>query len=271
MIKYYKKKGTDKATHQAEFKGDDVVIFKTIENGTLRAWSSRNEFYSWLKETDFKKVLEGKLHLGEKVDRALEELRKKLAVKDCYANNPKRAEDIEVCVETLLDYLEEPKPTTNTTQLDINTPQLNTPVEEVKLPEVGKRYRDKYGEFVVRDGERGYYNVDYNEGTVIHATNRYKMEDFWTFCEELPENNIEPTKEVLQIKSIWKDVSELPKDLIEDCFIEYRRGGFSIATAYNGQFIVVNQSYGRESIKKYCTLTDYINNTEERLKKLEGK
>jgi len=88
---------------------------------------------------------------------------------------------------------------------------------------------------------------------------------------DICDDKIEPTKEVLQIKSIWKDVSELPKDLIEDCFIKYRRGGFSIATAYNGQFIVVNQSYGRESIKKYCTLTDYINNTEERLKKLEEK
>lgn len=89
-------------------------------------------------------------------------------------------------------------------------------------------------------------------------------------AEEISQDIIKKSAE----ESIWKPVSELPEELYEEVLIKtdldnIRRGYF-----YNvcGKFEVMS-GYSVET-KKYCTLTDFINDYEklkERVKKLEGK
>jgi len=55
-----------------------------------------------------------------------------------------------------------------------------------KLPVVGKRYKDKFGRFTVRDSESGICNIDYIDD-IEWKTGRYHLDTFFEYCEELPE------------------------------------------------------------------------------------
>lgn len=80
-------------------------------------------------------------------------------------------------------------------------------------------------------------------------------------------------------KSIWKNVSELP-DRMFSCFFKLKEnnyidmGTYEIWEHAEQKNIFRSKFYGIvkiDEVKEFCELTDYINNTEDRLKKLEGK
>lgn len=75
-------------------------------------------------------------------------------------------------------------------------------------------------------------------------------------------------------KSIWKDVSELP-DQSHYIYLKWNDGEIIPAHYFCNKYFRLQNGNDVElddsRIVKFCTLTDYINNTEERLKKLEGK
>jgi len=316
MIKYYRKKGTDKATHKAEIRyesghiaqdglGQHIGFISLGTNIICDVFRGEAAFNQFLEENDFEEVMEW--------HKALEELIKELAVKDCYANNPKRAEDIEICADDLINAIEEEKQSEAKKEIKVNFHEkpmckkhlkylLNDKLgcedcgkEEIKLPEVGKRYiqritknnPEKYQYiFWIKKIILNAYYFDGNQQTMVWPfDDAFCSQKFWEIYEELPEDNIEPTKEDLQIKSIWKDVSELPKENCEVIFKWYDKNKSNMFGRFNNKkFYFIpqgdNQSQGlvkcnfsayTKKFLKYCELTDYINNTEERLKKLEGK
>jgi hypothetical protein len=196
--------------------------------------------------------------------------------------------------------------------------------EDVKLPEVGKKYRADFDNMLEAEIEYISKNKEVvmsklvNVGTKITVDENkiHSMDKFIKYFVELPEDTKEerfarvkdlmgkgqiflpkepdiikdeiPKSDMADAlayvlnskpKSIWKDVSELPKDWCDviivlkyNDIVEY--GKFS-----RNQFRSNNLSeIPFDEIKQYCTLTDYINNTEnfqkevlERLRKLEGK
>jgi len=240
MRKYYRKKGTDKATHKAEIRyesghiaqdglGQHIGFISLGTNIICDIFRGEAAFNQFLKENDFEEVMEW------------------------------------------------------------------------HKPEVGKRYIQRITKNYPEEHQLIFWikkiilNAYYFDGN--HQTMVWPFDDtlcsqlFWETYEELPEDNIEPTKEDLQIKSIWKDVSELPK---ESCalIVEMETGLFEIIYAVNrysydgtwnvwlyrgifrGEYVNGEQLIQAESvpsgrIKRWCLLTDYINNTEERLKIIE--
>ena len=199
--------------------------------------------------------------------------------------------------------------------------------EDVKLPEVGKKYRANYENFDnMLEAEIEYISknkevvisklVNVRTKITVDENKIHSMDKFIKYFEELPEDNIEEKltgsvagggkskipqfiigdgkKEKAQVwidelvekpKSIWKDVSELQEKDYFQCLVRLKDGEVAFAhycfydDVDEGEFLELvlqndmneGQAIDMDSIKSYCTLTDYINNTEERLKKLEGK
>jgi len=83
---------------------------------------------------------------------------------------------------------------------------------------------------------------------------------------------------LLEVKSIWKDVSELPEEFDETAILwKDDNGNVAIGGYFRDGDICGGITMGNLEKKKYLTLTDYINDQEqfnqdvlERLKKLEG-
>ena len=292
MIKKYRKKGTDKATHQMSC-DKYKTVFHDLQNKTVRIFINDDS------SPTFTGKLEGKLHFGEKVDSALENVKQQ--VNEFYklhtrrkfiedANNPesnyfvglytllhRAAQELVNAIEDLRAD-EASKDAKSSDVDDINVASKN----DVKLPEVGKRYRQKSSKqkFKVSKIEGDYITVrdyDSNKQTV-------RLRDFWINYEELPEDNIEKPKtsvqkaydkaELVKPKSIWKDVSELPRrDSIVFVNIDNM---YSMPAKWDGEdFICLEDKRPyKYKVKEWLYPSDLIKiiiNTEERLRKLEGK
>lgn len=178
--------------------------------------------------------------------------------------------------------------------------------ESVKLPEVGQSYKHKNDyETIVK--------IAYVKPRItLEDGSSWDVDEFFTYFEEIPEDNIEEKPKLEQNKyltkdqawncwpdwksseecekdepkSIWKDVSELPETtshiIAKDCL-----GRYSVFESNNKMILNLKdgQIVNQDIISKFCTLTDYINNTEnfqkqmaefkkevlERLRKWEGK
>jgi len=234
MRKYYRKKGTDKATHKAEIRyesghiaqdglGQHIGFISLGTNIICDVFRGEAAFNQFLEENDFEEVMEW--HKPEVGKRYIQRITK---------NNPEKYQYIFWIKKIILNA----------------------------------------------------YYFDGNQQTMVWPfDDAFCSQKFWEIYEELPEDNIEPTKEDLQIKSIWKDVSELPKENCEVIFKWYDKNKSNMFGRFNNKkFYFIpqgdNQSQGlvkcnfsayTKKFLKYCELTDYINNTEERLKKLEGK
>lgn len=93
-------------------------------------------------------------------------------------------------------------------------------------------------------------------------------------------NSIEELFEDLEEESIWKPVSELPE---KSCNVylrwidgdilpaEFIAAGFVRDAIFRNSNTEFPYKTTDSRIKEYCTLTDFINNIEKRLRKLEGK
>lgn len=191
--------------------------------------------------------------------------------------------------------------------------------EDVKLPEVGKRYRANFDNMLEVEIEYISKNKEVvmsklvNVGTKITVDENkiHSMDKFIKYFVELPEDNIKLTgsimrggkskipqfiigdgkKEETQIwidelvekpKSIWKDISELPDyrnspSTNKTYLVKLSNGTIAAAVFdfYGENYInprfQINGEGHCSIIVQWCELTDYIKNTEERLKKLEGK
>lgn len=135
--------------------------------------------------------------------------------------------------------------------------------EDVKLPEVGKRYRANFDNMLEAEIEYISKNKEVvmsklvNVGTKITVDENkiHSMDKFIKYFVELPEDNIE-------IKPEWT------KPLIVAVDEGKEGGDKTIYTVYCGE----ENPFPEENPKSiWKNLADYINNTEERLKKLEGK
>ena len=217
-IKYYRKKGTDKATHESYFHSITTIGFGEINTHNFKFYSD-DCFDQFLEENDFEEVMddstmpESKLHLGEKVDRAL--------------------------------------------------------VKDVKLPEVGKRYKNKKHGRIMEvysfGTERTLYR--YRDALYLNDYLDISTNSFWDQFEEHPEDCIE------KIESIWK----YPSELGYKPHYGYLKSndGQIIPAHYSGygDFTLVGDRIKSDDprVAKFCTLTDYMNSVEQRLNKLEGK
>jgi len=150
-----------------------------------------------------------------------------------------------------------------------------------KLPEVGKRYKNKAWN---KESEiKEIYSM-----VKIGEFEPIRLDEFWEYFEELPDSQEKP--EVQLTESIWKPVNELPEDEKLSVVVELESGEKCFSTYIKQKgFCEVDGSrignfYGRHNQSgfspkeiKYCTLTDFINDIEqakldheERLRKLEG-
>jgi len=317
-IKYYRKKGTDKATHKAEIRyesgyiakdglGQHIAFIRLLTNIIYDVFRGEDAFNEFLEENGFEEVMDdsktpdpnatlaegGKMCLdcSKKLELELKQI--KNGINRCRILNGLEPTDFSKC---------EPSGKTGAARFD----SLNHLVkerqskEDVKLPEVGGSYQNRYYNLIIKvirvgESDNGRPKVfyekekDYVNGSIVLSL-------FWENFEKLPEdiqaNKINAPVHRVETngmaKSIWKDVSELPK-----------KSAHYIIRGINGDIVFgvfdsrvqkflgfreqlddsVNISeYPKENIKEYCQLTDYINNTEnfqqevlERLKKLEGK
>jgi hypothetical protein len=260
-----------------------------------------------------------KLHFSEKVDRALEKAKdiidRSEGKKDYFMSD---FYELKTGLINLVDAIEQEKQPKEVFRADGASKDAQSSdvadinVAELKLPEVGKRYRDKETKEIMR--VKGFTDqVHYSGEMMSNCTNR---KDFWEFFEELPEDSIGKTPDYVKFtvgnqfvpmgeeqkewvclagggggsksKSIWKDVSELPEGEFQ---ILAKLDNGEIVYAFSSNKSPIHQisrwvpvrssepdlgSYESgnkylNGVKEWCYLTDYINNTEERLKKLEGK
>ena len=193
--------------------------------------------------------------------------------------------------------------------------------EDVKLPEVGNRYRANFDNMLEAEIEYISKNKEVVMSKLVNVRTKitvdenkiHSMDKFIKYFVELPEDNIEIkpewTKPLIvavdegkeggdktiytvregnkivycgeenpfpekNAKSIWKDVSELP-DQSHYIYLKWNDGEIIPAHYFCNKYFRLQTGNDVElddsRIVKFCTLTDYINNTEERLKKLEGK
>jgi hypothetical protein len=332
MIKYYRKKGTDKTTHKTEFHSGITFLIDAYNNCIK---SGSLEILEWLKENGFEEVMddsnptftgkvEGKLHFGEKVDRALEEVKNLISEfgglqyiapfleHEGTAKAFKIIEKFYNASQNLVNAIEDLRADAtseqkgNSVATDINVATKN----DVKLPEVGKRYRARL-DYKWSDTSMILKGRDYQldkietENRIFLFDARYgcfTLREFRIYFEELPEDNIEeldgmvkivpdicdeyvkptPSKALLEeiSKSIWKDVSELPK---KDCqvMVKTKEGEIKIVgyKSYDKAFYDIDYLYyaGSEcqssrtelrgkslyNVEYFCTLTDYINDQEQ--------
>ena len=310
---------------------------KDIEN-----WNKIEESMNDTNQT-FTGKLEGKLHFGEKVDRALEEVKIKLQdaesiSSDTYFGLINATQNLvnaieeekqrggkwviphvqldeinrlltkkinaEFCddsiigkIDRIYNFLKDNQYEEVTEKVeDIAKDYCSRPfidpkdtdwasLYDVKLPEVGKRYKYKNSSLNKK------VSISYVKNKIIlDDGSAWDSDEFEMYFEELPEDKDD--KGVVGIsdksKSIWKDVSELPEDDVFLCILKLKTGHITIAQyeyddsdddayfiehcAYFEQgvtFKVKGDIILMEDVEKYCTLTDYINNTEERLNKSE--
>jgi hypothetical protein len=77
--------------------------------------------------------------------------------------------------------------------------------------------------------------------------------------------------------TLWKPVSELPKDIKDyfECFIKFHNGKIRKGEYFRGVFSITDKaSYLSIEMEEYCSLTDYINHQaelEKRVGRLEQK
>jgi hypothetical protein len=169
--------------------------------------------------------LESKLHFGERVEKAKEEVKYHLRIKH-YFDYKAAVEDLKKATQNLLEALEETK------DLDSRKERFDK-VKGAKIvlyPSLSPTHKEKIPESDMADAL--FYGVD-------------------CALKEKP-------------KSIWKDVSELPETtshiIAKDCL-----GRYSVFESNNKMILnlkdggIVNQ----DIISKFCLLSDYINDQEQ--------
>lgn len=142
-----------------------------------------------------------------------------------------------------------------------------------KLPEVGKRYKNKAWNKESEIKEI-YFMVKIGQFEPI------RLDEFWGYFEELPDPQEKP--EVQLTESIWKPANELPKFIKEmgypNLIIKFQDGNIKYGSFQNDFYADMRgHAFKQQFVKKWCYLTDFINDIEqtkldheERLRKLEG-
>ena len=235
----------------------------------------------WQAALDFMKNREEKINnsVSGKEDVKLPEVRKKYKHKGTNNRNQQIVERVGfyndrgdknlVCIQYYLDH-EGRQITAPNNAFFIKMEDFNETYEE--LPEDNIEIKPEWTKpliVAVDEGKEG------GDKTIYTVREGNKI----VYCGEenpFPEENA---------KSIWKDVSELQEKDYFQCLVRLKDGEVAFAhycfydDVDEGEFLELvlqndmneGQAIDMDSIKSYCTLTDYINNTEERLRKLEGK
>jgi len=190
-----------------------------------------------------KPVVDNKIETNNEVERALEELKKQLF----FLHSKYSTNDFALVDSAILKR-----------RLETLTEKAQNLVKALEAEESAMN--------VVKDAlKEGIRNMkDFNA----------KMDEKYPMSK--PEPKIDMKEERVEPASIWKDVSELPS-----CYTEVLlRDDSSIVRGYyypeNGFFTILSENKDRSvgvvtvaSLKKYCTVTDFINSFEQMQKDIE--
>lgn len=154
-------------------------------------------------------------------------------------------------------------------------------IDRIKMEKLREYFKEKYKSYETQPDENGSFK--HIDGAEEETQDLMKKDIFGSGKKQVErEKKIEEetyqTSSIQNRASIWKPVNELPKEaetviIKNDCdknyFAEFRPstrfGTDTFLTMDNEEFIPL------DFVGKYCTLTDYINNIEKRIRKLEGK
>ncbi|MGL5113603.1 MAG: hypothetical protein ACRC6O_13300 [Flavobacterium sp.] len=274
MIKYYKKKGTEKATHKIEQEFSEIafndkfstfasrIVFSSLDGQERRVIGWQDFISSILSDNNLEEDIEngcnhpeifkgqygcsygkcneksmndtnlsftGKLHFGEKVDRALEELKTRLYEYGRPQDYGFTLEKMNNCFYYRIRHLLE------------EAQNLVNAIEALRA------------EVIIKGG--GFLGG----GSKFVPMGEEKKE--WK-CETLWENP--------KSKSIWKDANDLPKFNKAvgnpEVVIKFKDGNVRFGVLKANRFFDIQQTYHFKgcNIDKYCLLSDWV-------KRLEGK
>jgi hypothetical protein len=231
---------------------------------------------------------EGEVQISE-VDKALEELKEVFGVIECYNNRMTFADDLYEKAQSLVTALEAEKACDKCGQFKPNT-NLNKVDHDCRNPlkweGLSNMSKPKPKIDIKKQSVDSITASSYYKHRHPYSGDPVSEDEFFRASPSdcIGEDESGPKIDMKEgggdsVKSIWKPVSELPR-VIDNVLVKFDDSSTELAMLFNlnGEMLISSGAtlpkdrwnYEINLIKSACTLTDYINNIEERLSKLES-